>query len=127
MTSSNDHTNDGTKLGQDENELDDPDMTFVTQGQYERESHHDLTTEIIFAIAVAEDVAPIEIKDPSLYECVDIAAIEDGFFGKKVAGHTLMANHLRESCLLVTRDSPNTICHARNASCTLTPIIRDDA
>ena len=88
MTSSNDHTDDGTELAQDGNEPDDPDMTFVTQAHYDRESHRDLTTEIIFAIADAEDVAPIEIKDPPLYECVDIAAIEDGFFGPKVNGHS---------------------------------------
>jgi hypothetical protein len=86
MTSSNDHTDDGTKLAPDGNEPDNPDMTFVTQAHYDRESHRDLPTEIIFAIADAEDVAPTEIKDPPLYECVDIAAIEDGFFGPKVAG-----------------------------------------
>ncbi|GKZ15996.1 HalOD1 output domain-containing protein [Haladaptatus sp. T7] len=86
MTSSNDYTEDGTRLAPDGN--DDPDMTFVTQAHYDRESHRDLTTEIIFAIADAEDVVPTEIKDPPLYECVDIAAIEDGFFGKEVAGHT---------------------------------------
>ncbi|SIR92361.1 hypothetical protein SAMN05421858_4563 [Haladaptatus litoreus] len=85
MTSSNNHTEDGTRLAPDGN--DDPDMTFVTQAHYQRESHRDLTTEIIFAIADAENVAPIEIKDSPLYECVDIAAIEDGFFGPKVAGH----------------------------------------
>ena len=88
MTSSNDQTDDGTKLAQDETEPDDPDMTFVTQAHYERESHHDLTTNIIFAIADAEDIAPTEIKDPPLYECVNIAAIEDSFFGRKVAGQT---------------------------------------
>ncbi|WP_227356101.1 HalOD1 output domain-containing protein [Haladaptatus salinisoli] len=88
MTSSNDHTDDGTRLAQDGNETDDPDLTFVTQAHYDRESHRDLTTEIIFAIADAEDVAPTELKDPPLYECVDIAAIKDGFFGPKVAGHS---------------------------------------
>ena len=88
MTSSNDHTDDGTKLAQDGNELDDPDMTFVAQAHYDCESHRDLTTEIIFAIADAADVAPVDLKDPPLYECVDIAAIEDGFFGPKIAGHT---------------------------------------
>ncbi|WP_458191073.1 HalOD1 output domain-containing protein [Haladaptatus sp. NG-WS-4] len=40
----------------------------------------------MFAIADAEDVAPVDLKDPPLYECVDIAAIEDGFFGPEVAG-----------------------------------------
>ncbi|WP_435159243.1 HalOD1 output domain-containing protein [Haladaptatus sp. DFWS20] len=84
MTSSKDHTDDDTELAQDENN----EMAFVTQAHYERASHRDLTTEIIFAIAAAEDVAPTEIKDPPLYECVDIAAIEDGFFGKKVNGHS---------------------------------------
>ncbi|WP_266082010.1 HalOD1 output domain-containing protein [Haladaptatus caseinilyticus] len=88
MTSSNDHTDDGTKLAQDGTEPDDTDMTFVAQAHYERESHRDLTTEIIFAIADAADVAPVDIKDPPLYEAVDIAAIEDGFFGPKVAGKT---------------------------------------
>ncbi|GAA0235873.1 HalOD1 output domain-containing protein [Haladaptatus pallidirubidus] len=88
MTSSNDHTDDGTELAQDGNGSNDPDMTFVTQAHYDRESHRDLTTEIIFAIADAEDITPTEIKDPPLYECVDIAAIEDGFFGPKVNGRT---------------------------------------
>lgn len=86
MTSSNDRTEDGTRLAQDRN--DDPDMTFVAQAHYERESHRDLTTEIIFAIAAAEDVDPVDLKDPPLYECVDIAAIEDVFFGPQVAGQT---------------------------------------
>jgi hypothetical protein len=62
MMSSNDHTDDGARLAQDGN--DDPDMTFVTQAHYDRESHRDLTTEIIFAIAAAADVAPSEVKDP---------------------------------------------------------------
>ncbi|WP_083252680.1 HalOD1 output domain-containing protein [Haladaptatus sp. W1] len=88
MTTSNDQTDDGTKLAQDGNGPDDPDMAFMTQAHYERESHRDLTTEIMFAIADAADVAPVDIKDPPLYECVDIAAIEDGFFGPKVAGQT---------------------------------------
>ncbi|MFH5802112.1 HalOD1 output domain-containing protein [Haladaptatus sp. CMAA 1911] len=88
MTSSNDHTDDGTKLAPDGNRPDDPDMTFVTQAHFERESHRDLTTEIIFAIADAAGVAPVDIKDPPLYECVNIAAIEDGFFGPEVNGHS---------------------------------------
>ena len=56
MTSSKDHTDDGTELAQDET----TEMAFVTQAHYECESHRDLTTEIIFAIAAAEDVAPTE-------------------------------------------------------------------
>ncbi|MGA9400661.1 HalOD1 output domain-containing protein [Haladaptatus sp.] len=85
MTSSNDHTADGTELAQDS---DNDEMTFVTQAHYDRESRRDLTTEVIFAIADAEDVAPTDLKDPPLYDCVDIAAIEDGFFGPKINGQT---------------------------------------
>lgn len=99
MTSSNDHTDNGTKLAQDGNETDDSDMTFVTLAHYDRESHRDLTTEIMFAIADAEDVAPVNLKDPPLYECVNIAAIEDGFFGPKVNGHS--QDNEGECCLPV--------------------------
>ena len=84
MTSSKDHTDDDTELAQDETN----EMAFVTQAHYECEGHRDLTTEIIFAIADAEDVAPMEIKEPPLYECVDVAAIEDGFFGPHVNGQS---------------------------------------
>ncbi|WP_458208070.1 HalOD1 output domain-containing protein [Haladaptatus sp. NG-SE-30] len=84
MTSSNDHTDDGTDLAQHETE----DLTFVTQAHYDRESHRDLTTEIMFAIAAAEDVNPTDLMDPPLYACVDIAAIEDGFFGPDLDGQT---------------------------------------
>ncbi len=44
-------------------------MTFVTQAHYDRESHRDLTTEIIFTIAAAEDVDPVNFKVPPLYKC----------------------------------------------------------
>ena len=83
MTSSNDHTDDGTKLAQDRNEPDDPDMTFVTQAHYERESHRDLDHRNHLRDRGCRGRRAAEIKDPPLYECVDIAAIEDGFFGPR--------------------------------------------
>lgn len=58
----------------------------LEQAQYERASRDDLTTTIVGAIAAAEGISPAELKDPILYECVDIAALEDSFFGPTVAG-----------------------------------------
>ena len=84
MPSSHDHTDDGTELAQDDNITTE--WTFVEQAHYARESHRDLTTEIMFAIAAADDTDPRNIKDPPLYECIDVAAIEDAFFGPEVAG-----------------------------------------
>ncbi|MFH5799099.1 HalOD1 output domain-containing protein [Haladaptatus sp. CMAA 1911] len=58
----------------------------VEQVHYERAGRDDLTTTIIGGIAAAEGVSPAEVKDPVLYECVDVAALEDSFFGQTVAG-----------------------------------------
>ena len=58
----------------------------VEQARYERTGRDDLTTTIIGAIAAAEGISPAELKDPILYECVDVAALEDSFFGPTVAG-----------------------------------------
>lgn len=58
----------------------------LEQAHYERAGRDDLTTTIIRAIAAAEGVSPAELKEPVLYECVDIAALEDSFFGPTVAG-----------------------------------------
>lgn len=57
----------------------------VEQAQYKRTGRDDLTTTIIEAIAAAEGVSPAELKEPVLYDCVDIAALEDSFFEPKVA------------------------------------------
>ncbi|MFB6096931.1 MAG: HalOD1 output domain-containing protein [Haloferacaceae archaeon] len=58
----------------------------VEQRIYERESHDDLTTVVVEAVAAAEGVDMMAIRDPSLYEIVDTSAIEDSFFGATVAG-----------------------------------------
>ncbi len=41
---------------------------------------------MVGAVADAEGVSPTELKDPVLYDCVDISALEDAFFGSDVAG-----------------------------------------
>ncbi|WP_368410788.1 HalOD1 output domain-containing protein [Haladaptatus salinisoli] len=37
-------------------------------------------------MAAAKGVDPAEVKDPVLYECVDVDALEDSFFGPRVSG-----------------------------------------
>ncbi|MFC7138124.1 HalOD1 output domain-containing protein [Halobaculum litoreum] len=44
--------------------------------RYVVDSDDELTTAIVFAVADARAVAPEEIGDPSLYDCVDIGALE---------------------------------------------------
>ncbi|KZN22566.1 hypothetical protein A4G99_19050 [Haladaptatus sp. R4] len=58
----------------------------LEQAQYKRAGCDDLTTTIVVAIAAAEGISPAELKEPILYDCVDIAALEDSFFGPRVAG-----------------------------------------
>lgn len=58
----------------------------VTQRPYDRDGPEDLTTTVIEAIAAAEGVDVVAIRDPPLYDVVDIAAIEAGCFGSAVTG-----------------------------------------
>ncbi|WP_458188535.1 HalOD1 output domain-containing protein [Haladaptatus sp. NG-WS-4] len=60
----------------------------VQQTQYDRDGRHDLTTTIITTVADAEGVAPTELQQPVLYECVNVSALEDAFFGPEVKGQT---------------------------------------
>ncbi|WP_254545856.1 HalOD1 output domain-containing protein [Halomarina pelagica] len=60
--------------------------TLVHQRPYDPDGDTELTVEIVYAVAAAEDVPPVEVRSPSLYECVDVVAIEDAFFGPEVAG-----------------------------------------
>ena len=73
-------------------DADDPaaggerDVSQVAQRHYDPDGNGGLTTAIIYAIAAAEGVEPVEVKSPPLYESVDVPAIEDAFFGPDVAG-----------------------------------------
>ncbi|MFC7154054.1 HalOD1 output domain-containing protein [Halomarina halobia] len=62
------------------------DRTLVHQRPYDPDGDAELTVEIVYAVAAAEGVPPVEVHSPSLYECVDVVAIEDAFFGPDVAG-----------------------------------------
>jgi len=60
----------------------------AAQRHYDPADTGELTTAIVFAIAEAMGVEPQEVKSPSLYECVDAAALEDTFFGPSVTGES---------------------------------------
>ncbi|MGA9401872.1 HalOD1 output domain-containing protein [Haladaptatus sp.] len=70
----------------DTNGTDDDHWTLVQQARYEPESGHDLTAIIVTAVAEAEGLSPMELKDPVLYDCVDVAALENALFGFDVSG-----------------------------------------
>lgn len=56
----------------------------VTQRLYDPETGPDLTTIVIMAVATAEGEAAMDIKEPPLYEAVDIAAVKDALFGSEL-------------------------------------------
>ena len=58
---------------------------FVTQAHYDPHESRDLATVIVSAIAEAEGVPIVEVKNPTLYEIVDIAGIDDALFGRPEA------------------------------------------
>ncbi|GAB7010732.1 HalOD1 output domain-containing protein [Halorubrum trueperi] len=53
----------------------------IEQRAYDPAAGPDLTTVIVEAVAAAEGVEMASIKQPSLYEVVDIEAVEDALFG----------------------------------------------
>ncbi|WP_458186938.1 DUF7344 domain-containing protein [Haladaptatus sp. NG-WS-4] len=76
------------EMNDEESDIDadvDSGWRLVQQAHYDRAGRDDLTT-IIAAVADAEGVSPPDITEPVLYDCVDIAALEDAFFGPSVAG-----------------------------------------
>ncbi|MXV63913.1 hypothetical protein GS429_17970 [Natronorubrum sp. JWXQ-INN-674] len=73
--------NGGTGSGDDPTLDHDTRWRQVAQRHYEPERDGGLTTPIVFALAEAEDVSPSEMKSPPLYESVDVAGIEQTFFG----------------------------------------------
>lgn len=66
---------------QDKIMQEDTSWRVVEQRLYDRDCPDDLTTAVIEAVADAEDVDLLDVKEPPLYEIVDIGAIEDCFFG----------------------------------------------
>lgn len=68
--------------GGDDSALDrDTHWREAAQRLYEPDRDGGLATAIVFAIADADGVAPSEVRSPPLYEVVDVAGIEQAFFG----------------------------------------------
>ncbi|ELY55414.1 hypothetical protein C491_16912 [Natronococcus amylolyticus DSM 10524] len=84
-------TNNGRTTTNNDNEIErngsdlgrDTRRRQVTQRHYDPARDGELTTAIVFAVAEAEGVSPSEVTSPPLYDSVDVAAIEDAFFGSE--------------------------------------------
>jgi len=55
----------------------------VARRLYDPKEDTDLGTVIVYALADARDVSPIDLKSPTLYECVDVESLEATLFGRK--------------------------------------------
>lgn len=56
--------------------------TQVQQAHYDRNQEEELTTTLVFAIAAAKGVDPLDHDAmPPIYESIDVQSLEDAFFG----------------------------------------------
>ena len=53
----------------------------VAQRRYDPADAGELTTDIVYAIADAAGVQPVDLDEPPLYESIDVLSIESMFFG----------------------------------------------
>lgn len=59
----------------------DTDWELKVQLSFENEGNQELASTIIEGVAEAEGVSPKEIKEPTLYEVLDVPALEEALFG----------------------------------------------
>jgi hypothetical protein len=59
--------------------------TQVTQRHHDPEAGEELTVAIVLAVAEVEGVAPMDLEPP-LYDFVDVAALDEAFFGSDATG-----------------------------------------
>lgn len=62
--------------------------SLAAQRHYDPNERDELTTVIVSALADARGVSPVEVKSPTLFECIDAPALEETFFGPSVEGHS---------------------------------------
>ncbi|MFB6135584.1 MAG: HalOD1 output domain-containing protein [Halobacteriaceae archaeon] len=65
---------------------EDGEWQTVEQRAYDRHGGADLTTIVIEAVAAAEGVDSTAIKEPKLYDVVDVGGIENQLFGPRGTG-----------------------------------------
>lgn len=63
----------------------DVEWELATQVPFDEGETHDLTSAIVAGVAETEAVSPLDVKDPPLYEVLDVAALEEAFFGSSIA------------------------------------------
>lgn len=56
----------------------------AVQRHYDSDEMGELTVAIVFAIAEAAGVSPIEMESPPLYTVIDASALEDTLFGSDI-------------------------------------------
>lgn len=81
-------TNDGDPDSEDTDRKQAVRWEQVAQRHYDPDGCGELATAIVFAVADADGVPPVEVKSPPLYESVDVAAIESAFFGSRTRPHS---------------------------------------
>ncbi|WP_336022334.1 HalOD1 output domain-containing protein [Halobellus salinisoli] len=74
------HTDSGAESTDDTNATPTMRWRQITQRHYDSERDGELTTAIVYAIAEAMDVEPKAVESPTLYETIDVAAIERTLF-----------------------------------------------
>lgn len=60
--------------------------TLQVQVPFDEGADHDLTSAIVVAVAEAEGVSPMDVKEPPLYEVLDVVALEESLFGSSTIG-----------------------------------------
>lgn len=67
--------------GQMDSHADDPidEWQLVNSVRYTNDEHSDLTVATVYAIAEARDVDPTDLNSLTLYECIDVSAVERVF------------------------------------------------
>lgn len=72
---------------------EDADWDLALQVPFDEDGDHDLTSSIVLAISEAEGVPPMDVKEPPLYEVLDVAALEAAFFGSDTVGQSSSGHH----------------------------------
>lgn len=73
----------GTDNRDGSDSTDEHQWRHVAQELFDPEQEGGLTTTIVYAIAEAKGVSPMEVRSPPLYDVVDVAGIEATFFGSR--------------------------------------------
>ena len=79
----------------------DVEWTLRAQRQYDHTADDGLTATVVFAVAEAEGVEPLAVKQPPLFDVVDTAALEAAFFEH---GHDSRAHDPNSSTEFMYRD-----------------------